>query len=198
MIFIPQYSHVPPPYAYWENAFADEEIEMIKHMTSAPVLMQEAEVGGVGNQGNVDKNVRRSKINWLSSDDTDKRWIFNRLAHVVAELNYDHYRYDLTGFREAIQLTNYFSEDKGHYHWHVDSGNGNVRKMSLVMQLTEPDKYEGGQLQIASPYNNDICDVPKQKGLVVIFPSTTKHQVTPVTSGHRQSLVSWIEGPPIR
>ena len=35
----------------------------------------------------------------------------------------------------------------------------------------------------------------KQQGTVFVFPSTLRHQVTPVTSGVRKSLVAWVEGP---
>ena len=86
------------------------------------------------------------------------------------------------------------SEDEGYYDWHVDMGPGKAnRKLSLVCQLSDPSEYEGGELQI---HTGQIHTVEKKKGLVVIFPSYLLHCVTPVTSGKRQTLVLWIEGPP--
>ena len=35
----------------------------------------------------------------------------------------------------------------------------------------------------------------KAKGTLIVFPSDTYHQVTPVTRGERRSLVSWFHDP---
>jgi PKHD-type hydroxylase len=102
----------------------------------------------------------------------------------------------LSGFGEALQLTNYDQSDKGMYGWHVDYGGKISRKLSLVVQLTDPSRYEGGNLQILT--TGEPSTVRKQRGLVCVFPSYTLHQVTPVTSGARQSLVAWISGPTFR
>ena len=81
------------------------------------------------------------------------------------------------------------------YGWHLDyGGNGTPsRKLSMVLQLTDPSQYEGGNLQLMT--SGEPITVRKQRGLVVVFPSYVLHQVTPVTNGNRQSLVSWITGP---
>jgi PKHD-type hydroxylase len=71
-----------------------------------------------------------------------------------------------------------------------------TRKLSLVMQLSDPYEYEGGELQLKTGHN-DIT-IPKQKGLVTIFPSFTLHRVTPLTSGTRRTLVVWVAGPPFK
>jgi PKHD-type hydroxylase len=61
------------------------------------------------------------------------------------------------------------------------------------MQLTDPSEYEGGNLEILTRANPDI--VRKELGLIAFFPSWTLHQVTPVTRGERQTLVTWATGP---
>jgi len=35
----------------------------------------------------------------------------------------------------------------------------------------------------------------KKRGLITVFPAWTLHQVTPVTKGTRQTLVTWVCGP---
>ena len=66
------------------------------------------------------------------------------------------------------------------------------RKLTMVIQLSDPSEYEGGQLELFE----DI-QIPKQKGLVAMFPSFGNyHRVTPVLSGTRKVLVAWIWGPP--
>jgi PKHD-type hydroxylase len=68
-----------------------------------------------------------------------------------------------------------------------------ARKLSLVLQLSDPSEYEGGELQTMSGPNH--CAVDRQKGLIAAFPSYMLHRVTPVTKGTRYSLVVWICGP---
>ena len=113
-------------------------------------------------------------------------------------MNSQFYKFELTGFGEALQLTNYDHSEQGMYGWHQDYGSvgGPSRKLSLVLQLTDPSEYEGGNLQIMT--SGEPINVHKQRGLVTVFPSYTVHQVTPVTQGSRQSLVAWITGPEFR
>jgi predicted 2-oxoglutarate/Fe(II)-dependent dioxygenase YbiX len=54
-----------------------------------------------------------------------------------------------------------------------------TRKLSMVLQLSDPSEYEGGELQILDKANPET--VTKQKGMITVFPSYTLHQVTPVT-----------------
>lgn len=192
--------HVLTPYgtnqedfAWWEGAFTDEELDWLQR--SAKDVQQKARVGG-GGTGIVNNDVRRSGLNWMPSTPENK-WVFDRLGHVASSLNAQYFRFDLTGFGEKIQLTNYDSAEHGMYGWHVDMGHSTYspcRKLSMVMQLSNPSEYEGGILELK--VINDIpIKVKKQRGLIIAFPSWSLHQVTPVTSGSRQSLVAWISGP---
>ena len=108
-------------------------------------------------------------------------------------MNAQHFRFDLTGFGEALQLTNYDQSENGMYGWHQDYGGGVSRKLSMAVQLTDPSEYEGGNLQVMT--SSEPQNVRKQRGLIAIFPSYVMHQVTPVTQGSRQSLVTWVSGP---
>lgn len=185
------YAEKIEPFAWWENAFNDEELNWLQQ--KAKEANNKAQVGG-GDYGVVDPNIRRSFLNWLPAND-ETRWVFERLSHAVSSLNSQYFRFNLTGFGEHIQLTNYDQSENGMYGWHVDfGGSGPSRKLSLVMQLSDPVEYEGGVLEL-QPHGKDVVKMRKQRGLIVVFPSWTLHQVTPVTQGSRQSLVSWITGP---
>jgi len=179
------------PWATWDNVFSNDELSYLQKI--AADRPRQAMVGSA-DDGTVDPNVRRSDLNWLSYS-KETKWVFDRLAHVVSSINAKFFRFDITGFGESIQLTNYSSTDNGMYNWHVDFGpNGVSRKLSLVLQLSDPSEYEGGNLEL-NPHGNNIAIIPKRRGLIAVFPAWTLHQVTPVTSGLRQSLVSWITGP---
>lgn len=184
------YQDDSPIITYWEGAFNSQEIDYLQNLArNSPTEV--AQVGG-GNTEIQDNDVRRSNVSWLYNSN-ENNWIFEKLGHVISSLNATNYRYDLTGFGEAIQLTNYSASDAGMYSWHQDFGSKVSRKLSLVMQLSDPVDYEGGTLEIMT--SKAPRKISKQRGLISVFPSFTVHQVTPVTEGHRQSLVCWITGP---
>lgn len=188
-LLTPQSRQVPP-FAWWDGAFTDQELNWLQEQ--AKNATQNAVVG-TNNGPTVVNNVRRSQVSWLENTPNTK-FVFEKLAHVASKLNADHYGFDLTGFGEGLQLTNYDQSEHGMYGWHQDYNNEKVsRKLSLVVQLADPSEYEGGNLQIMT--TGQPTNVRKQRGLIVAFPSYILHQVTPVTQGTRQSLVAWVSGP---
>ena len=112
-------------------------------------------------------------------------------------VNSDWFRYDLVGF-EGIQFTKY-SYQAGHadfYSSHIDilSSNGTVRKLSFTIQLSDPDSYGGGDVVLYSSLIDSVS-LSRAIGSISFFPSYTIHEVAPVTSGVRYSLVGWGRGP---
>lgn len=188
------YSHNMPNFTWWENAFSENELDFLQN------LAKKSNADGIVGNNSLNTNIRRSKISWLENT-PDYKWIYERLSGVVSSLNANHYGFDLTGFGEPLQLSNYDESNHGTYGWHVDYGTANEnprisRKMSLTLQLTDPSEYDGGNLQIMQ--SEPPVNIRKQRGLIAIFPSYTVHQVTPVIRGSRQSLVAWISGPPFK
>jgi len=78
-------------------------------------------------------------------------------------------------------LTNY--DDGEFFDWYMDFHSGEIshRKLSVTVQLSDGDSYEGGDLQFV--INNRIENVPRRKGTVIVFPSFALHRVTKITSG---------------
>ncbi len=184
------YSRVIKPFAWWEGAFTEEQLDWLQQ--KAKEATKEAAVGG-GGSGEVNDQIRSSEINWLHKD-IECEWIFGKLSHIVSSLNADYFGFDLTGFGDALQLTNYHEARQGHYKWHQDFGSSGVsRKLSLVLQLSDPNDYEGGELQLLT--TGQPTSIHKKRGLITVFPAWTLHQVTPVIKGTRQTLVTWISGP---
>ncbi len=133
------YSKQIEPFAWWDNAFTEEQLNWLQE--KAKEATQKAQVGG-GNGGEVNDNVRRSELNWLQKD-SDCAWVFEKLSQIVSKLNADYFGFDLTGFAEALQLTNYHEDRQGTYTWHQDFGSaGSSRKLSMVLQLSHPSEYE--------------------------------------------------------
>ncbi len=67
------------------------------------------------------------------------------------------------------------------------------RKLSVVIQLSPRESYEGGTFEFSTAAHPGAAFEPR--GSVLIFPSFLQHRVLPVTSGIRHSLVTWVEGP---
>jgi PKHD-type hydroxylase len=137
-------------------------------------------------------DVRNSTVRWIDLDDPKIEWLKDELARMALEANDTLFKLDLYGFTEDLQFTEYEGKGK-HYNWHPDIGpDQNKRKLSIVVQLSNPSDYKGGDLVI----NNGDRMVPdKSQGNVIIFPSFLLHKVEPLLSGTRYSLVCWIGGP---
>ncbi|MGZ9113231.1 MAG: Fe2+-dependent dioxygenase [Brevundimonas sp.] len=63
--------------------------------------------------------------------------------------------------------------------------------LSATLFLSEPDDYDGGELIIEEMYGSQ--SVKLSAGDMVLYPSRSLHQVTPVTRGARVSSFFWIQ-----
>lgn len=154
-----------------------------------------SEVATVGEE-RVDFSVRKSNIQFFHGYLKHQK-IYEPLSQCITAVNAEHFNFDIYEF-ESPQLTEYDESYQGEYKPHVDStpvaSDGFVRKLSMTIQLSPPDSYEGGELIFpeVGGYNSSIT---KEQGTAIIFPSYLKHGVTPVTKGNRKSLVVWARGP---
>lgn len=141
----------------------------------------------------VNRDIRRSEVAFLNDPG-----LRNDLFNIVQEVNARHFGFDIWNLAD-MQYTIYKAEDEGHYGWHVDElvSNGpnrvSARKISLTIQLSDPSEYEGGDFEFFTLRN--MPKELKEKGTVLLFPSSHMHRVTPVTKGVRKSLVAWFDGP---
>ena len=170
-------------YAYWEKAFTKEECKTIINIAKNKGLIKGTTTG--------ETDARLSKISWLYSAD-DLQWVFKRITDIVLNLNDRFFQFDIFGLNEGLQFTNYKApSDK--YEKHIDRAVDNViRKLSLSIQLTEPKEYKGGELYLYEDEKGIL--MKKEQGTLILFPSYTLHEVTPITKGERNSLVSWVTG----
>lgn len=89
------------------------------------------------------------------------------------------------------------TQDGGHYGAHIDNalmGAGEARMrsdLSFTLFLSDPSSYEGGELVIQNAGAEQR--IKGEAGTMVLYPSSTIHEVTPVTSGTRTVCVGWIE-----
>jgi len=174
-------------YYWFENGFTTQEIDTIVNGS----LDYEFQKAVIMDEGNTDK-FRKSNIKWLPFD-SKWEWVIDKIMSQVSEANNTIWNFDLTSIIDNIQYTEY-DGNGGHYDWHLDIGPGSIshRKISVVIQLSDPNDYVGGDLQIMT--GSEYTTAPRGRGNVVIFPSFLLHRVVPLTSGNRKSLVLWIGG----
>tara|TARA_R100001369_G_scaffold88634_2_gene125454 strand:+ start:1167 stop:1754 length:588 start_codon:yes stop_codon:yes gene_type:complete len=172
-------------FAWAEKVFTKEECKKIIKIANDKGLIE-----GI-THGKSYKNTRSSKICWLMPGD-DLDWAYRKITDVVLDLNSKYFKFDVSGFNEGFQFTNY-SAPSDKYGKHVDRSEGFIiRKLSLSIQLTDPAEYEGGELWL---YEDDKgALMKKDQGTLILFPSFILHEVKPVTKGERNSLVAWATG----
>jgi PKHD-type hydroxylase len=63
--------------------------------------------------------------------------------------------------------------------------------LSATLFLADPEEYEGGELMVETLYGSNEVKLPA--GHLVLYPSTSLHCVTPVTSGLRRASFFWVQ-----
>jgi PKHD-type hydroxylase len=190
MSYIFQVDHAHP-WAYWDNLFTEDEC---KEIIKIGISLNKANAG-VGKENVVNENVRICKTSWIQNN-KDTKFIYEKMSGAIVSLNKQFFQFDLTGFVEDIQFTEY-NEPDNFYTYHTDSfTNSIVRKLSATLQLTPQEQYKGGDLELF--YGGEPEKMKKDVGRLIVFPSYTLHRVLPVTKGTRHSLVGWVNGPPFK
>ena len=160
------------------------------------------------------ESIRKSGNAWIDGSN----WVAGFVWYYIMKANHENFMYDIEGIdSNEIQYTEY---QKGEYYdWHVDDNIGRclfndkalasasnhgeniailngeyIRKLSFSIQLSDPEDYEGGELEF-NVNNEERFFAPNKKGTVIIFDSRTQHRVREVKSGVRKSLVGWVVGP---
>lgn len=162
----------------------------------------------------LNKEKRNSKNAWVPTH----HWIAGFLWHYVERANRENFLYDLRNIDgESLQYTRYGEGE--FYSWHNDAGlstqykpqavgnrgteiaqdflNQNcelVRKLSFTLQLSNPEDYEGGNVQFLDD-NGRSYFAPRRRGTIILFDSRAQHRVLKVTKGVRKSIVGWVVGP---
>lgn len=178
-------------FVYYQGLFLPHEIEKIISFWNDKLTIK-ATISG---DEKYNHDLRKSSVMFIDNI-PENDWIYNKLASLAINTNNERYWFDLLGFHQELQLTRYSEGD--FFDWHLDFGAGEIsaRKLSMTIQLSDPNDYEGGDLQFM--VNKEIVTAPREKGTIVIFPSFIMHRVTPITKGTRQSIVGWVSGPPYR
>ena len=128
-------------------------------------------------------NIQTTNINWINA----------LLGGYIRYANSENFHYNLSDNDiESAQISKYSVGE--YYDEHIDFGKDNnlTRKLSLTVQLSDENDYEGGDLIF---YTGSVREqAPRGKGSVIVFDSRLYHEITPVSKGTRYSLVKWYHG----
>lgn len=86
-----------------------------------------------------------------------------------------------------------------HYGFHIDNAirivpGSSIRlrtDLSATLFLSEPDEYQGGELEIEDSYGNHR--VKLAAGDLILYPSTSLHRVRAVEQGQRSAAFFWLQ-----
>ena len=178
-------------YWYFDKALDKKTCEKIIKLGKSKKSTKGVVGGGEGKKSSK-KNLklRNSGVHFFR-----EQWLWDIITNFVNTANTNAgWNFHLTKI-EPVQFTSY--KKTNHYGWHQDcwptaDEEGMNRKLSCIIQLTDPKRYEGGDFELnqAGLESTDI----RTKGTVLIFPSFLLHRVKPVSKGVRKTLVAWFEG----
>ena len=177
----------------------------------------------VGHGGTARKDkMRSSTLRWLSYSDLELLWLWRRIDEKILVANRQLFGYNLQPSSTELQFTEYHGmpmpkanmwqrlrgtpmmmpqvDGEGdHYDWHEDNSAAREepmdRKLSFVLQLSDPAAYVGGKFELDHHAHAMPKDAFTKQGDAFIFRSGLRHRVTPVTVGTRYSFVTWVHGP---
>ena len=180
------------PYYYFASALNKEMCEGIIE-SGLNLSSTEAKVND-GPKTHEDLNLRKGKVSWFEKN-SPIHSIINNFVHQANYAAKWHFTLDNS---EKVQFAQY--ENEAFYNWHRDGDvtKNNWRKLSVTVQLSDPNDYEGGNFEMKHIWNDTLLEMDKEttmQGTIIIFPSMLPHRVTPITKGVRYSLVQWFSGP---
>lgn len=137
-----------------------------------------------------DPEIRSARTQELPNDDS---WPRRELFEAIDEINSAVFRFRALGiFRtDPPSVVRYSADRADHFRPHQDAGPlHELRRLTFVVQLSDGDEYVGGDLV----FRDFGVHSPRERGALIVFPSTHLHVVTPVTRGVRSALVGWVHG----
>ena len=200
---------INPDAVYNSDLLNLEQVESIRYL-KGDLLFEPSII--YDNSGQITEGSnRKSLTSWIHNKTEDVKWVFELITEEIKRVNRE-YNFDLLGL-ENIQYTKYHSPDSltladklnirtnrkeesgDYFDWHTDMGQhgeARYRKISMIINLSEPESYTGGILQYFK--NGSYYDAPQRLGASFSFPSWVTHRVTAMETGVRETLVCWAYG----
>lgn len=175
-------------YWHWTDVIGEKDRkDMIKSFLYRTLGDEKTELQGHNEQG----NMKKAEVKTISLGRLPE---INRFLDTAYKTNNEIFGYNLWERNNLdVMLLNRYKTDMN-YHWHTDASRDLASdiKLTLLLNLSDNNSYEGGKFEL---YNNMVTTIDFNPGDMVMFNSGTHHRVTPVTSGERVSLTHFMVGP---
>jgi len=185
-------------WCYFKSHFSAEQCDkIVETILSRPA--KDAEIG-IGNSAiGLDTSFRKSQIRFVSRGDSELDYLFDDLWKLAIIANEKWFDVQISKL-DYLQVAEYDSAYKGEYKTHHDIFymNGDPyyhRKLSCIIQLSDPTQYKGGDLTFVDVQHYPNVEDLRQQGTVIFFPSFVRHAALPVEEGMRYSVAAWFDGP---
>lgn len=170
-----------------KNVLSNAKIQQVQ------ALLKEAHfVDGTLSAGDAALSVKNNQELSLQSP------LHQQLNNLVMAVLIRHSQYQAAVLPSKVATAFYSRYSQGMYYGaHVDDAimgplSGRYRTdVSSTVFLNDPDEYEGGELRIHSANGHESLKL--NAGDAVIYPSSSLHEVTKVSSGERLVAVSWAQ-----
>jgi len=192
-------SKITLPYICVGDYFTEQEIDLIDSICAKYPLKEATTVSDKGNI--TTENPIRISGNSFFEPNQENNWFFEKMNSAIEQVNNLAYGFELYGYK-SFQYTVYEGSVGGKYGPHMDlimtdakpADLLDTRKLSMSLILSEPEKdFTGGEFLIYE--GGSPTTVEAKKGTMIFFPSFMIHEVKPVLTGTRKSIVVWVEGP---
>ena len=118
---------------------------------------------------------------YLTSPD-EVKWLFELCAKLTQ--NYHNEPRTFSG----VEIVRYGEGGFFLPHHDVRPFGGWMAEGTGIIQLSDGDSYEGGELLVLT---DEWTRMPRDQGRALMFPASSIHQVMPVTAGERWVVVWW-------
>ena len=184
-------------WCYFKSYFTKQQCDKIVE-TIQKRPHKDAQIG-VNGTITTDNSFRKSKIRFVNKGDAELGYMFDELWKTAIVANNDWFNFHISKLA-YLQVAEYDSANKGEYKTHHDvfyMNNDPVyhRKLSCIVQLSDPKTYKGGDLELMEVDAIPNKEEMRQQGTVIFFPSFVRHAALPVTEGKRHSIAAWFDGP---
>ena len=170
------------------DIFSVDECEIIKRAALA-VGLTRATVRGKAGQA---KQMRLRTNDLAKLPRAENEWIYERVLDRSQAVNDQYWRFSVTDIQE-VQVLRY--RRMQFFKWHFDTAIGLHRKLTCIFNLSPPDAYWRGGLELRGHFHDGKV-AARLQGAGTWFPTYLQHRAKAPWWGERWVLITWLTGPP--
>lgn len=191
--------HTSPSF-FWEATYVKQSMiagvvrPSVLNSNECREIILEAKEAGMArsrvlrNGVEVQSRARTCTSAWLPQTPMNS-WMYKKVIEATAAINSGNYGFEINGI-QSLQVLRY--EPLQRFGWHYDTYPDSGRKITAVINLSDPSTYVGGGLRLLGDLFNK--QYVREQGAGTWFPSCLHHCAKAPWWGERWVLVAWFLG----